>query len=241
MLLAAPPSHILVWFWHLSCSHFLQHSTDWIHTTGPPHTTQKTSPSTPSSCIAAFVCTPIKVSHLVPSSTLVATLLSSKQLAKTVLDTSTSTSSKSINPSIQVHTAFFTQASCAWAATLMLNSSIRALGMLHISTFYKFSKLGIYIGLPNSIPKLYHPFWACIISKVTCIPCHPNVFKENLDPGTLFRIYFSFFNKFSCWNFTSSLTIVDTTTSHIFGYPSISKRLTLQFIKTFIKFSRQHL
>ena len=37
------------------------------------------------------------------------------------------------------------------------------------------SKLGIYKGLPKSTPKLSHPCCACIISKGTHLPRHPNV------------------------------------------------------------------
>ena len=48
------------------------------------------------------------------------------------------------------------------------------------------------------------------------------------------------FKKVSCQKITSSLTIVDATTSHLFGYPKISNRPPLQIIKNFIHFSLNH-
>ena len=44
MFLVDPPYHILAWLWYLSCSHAIQHSTNWIHTTVPPQTAQIPSP-----------------------------------------------------------------------------------------------------------------------------------------------------------------------------------------------------
>ena len=100
----------------------------------------------------------------------------------------------------------------------------------------KMSKLGIYNGLPKSILKLSHPFCACIFYKLPRLPRHPNVSTEHLYVVNRFHIYFSFFNKFSCQNNTSALTIVDATTSHLFAYPTRLNFLPLQHIKTFIRF-----
>ena len=99
------------------------------------------------------------------------------------------------------------------------------------------AKLWIYTGLPKPIPKLSHPCRTCIIAKGPCLPHHPNVSTENIDPGTCFHHDFSYFNKVSCRNFASSLIIVDATTSYLFVYSARSKRLTLQLIKTFIQLS----
>ena len=101
-------------------------------------------------------------------------------------------------------------------------------------------KLGIYTALPNSIPKLSHPYRGCLISKRPCLPHHPNVTTENLYPVTHFHLEFIFFNNISCQNITSDLTIVDSTTSNIFEYPNRSKRLPLQIIEIFVQFSRHH-
>ena len=102
------------------------------------------------------------------------------------------------------------------------------------------SKLGIYTLLPKYTPKLSHPCCSCIIYKGPRFPKHTNVSKENLDPGTRFHIEFSFFKKVSCQNITSALTIVDATTSHLFGYTTISKRTTIQHTMTFIQFYSHH-
>ena len=80
----------------------------------------------------------------------------------------------------------------------------------------KMAKLGIYIGLPKYIPKLSHPFRACITSKGTHLPCHPNVSTKHLDPGTHFHPGFRFFSKVSYQKYTSALTVVDSITSHLF-------------------------
>ena len=102
------------------------------------------------------------------------------------------------------------------------------------------AKLGIYTGLPKSIPKLYHPCCTCIMSKGLRLPFHPNLSTENLDPGTHFHLDLSFFNKVSCQIFNLALIIVDATTSHMFSYPNRSKCLSLILIKTFIQFSLNH-
>ena len=102
------------------------------------------------------------------------------------------------------------------------------------------AKLLIYTGLSKYIPKLSHPCRSCIISKETRLPRHTNVSTENLDPGTRFHIEFSFLKKVSCQNITSALTIVDATTSHLFGYTTISKRTTIQHTMTFIQFYSHH-
>ena len=63
-------------------------------------------------------------------------------------------SSRSINNTLQVHTAFFPQASWSWAATSMLNSSTNTLEILPIGIFYKWPNLGYtqdhQIPSPNS-------------------------------------------------------------------------------------------
>ena len=98
-------------------------------------------------------------------------------------------------------------------------------------------KLGIYIGLPKYTPKLSHSCRKCIISKETRLYRHPNVSTEKLYPGTCFHLEFRFSNKVSCQKITSALTIFDNTTSHLFGYPTRSKRPPIQLINTFIQFS----
>ena len=80
----------------------------------------------------------------------------------------------------------------------------------------KMAKLGVYTWLPKSIHKISHTYHACIISKGTRLPRHTNVSTENLDPGTRFHLEFSFFNKSSFQKFTSTLTIVDATSNHLF-------------------------
>ena len=71
------------------------------------------------------------------------------------------------------------------------------------------AKLGIYTGLPNYIPELSHPCFACIITKGTWIPRDSNSSTKNLDPVNRFHIDFSFFKKVSFQKLTSALTIVD--------------------------------
>ena len=102
------------------------------------------------------------------------------------------------------------------------------------------AKIGIYTVLPKYIPKLYLPCCSCIISKRTRFPHHTNLSTENLDPGTHFHIEFKFFKKVYCQEISSALTIVDTTTSHLFGYNTISKCTTIQHTMTFIQFYRHH-
>ena len=101
-------------------------------------------------------------------------------------------------------------------------------------------KLGIFTVLLKPISKLSHNFCACIIAKIPHLVLHPNVFKENLDPGTRFYSEFRFLKKVSCQKLRSALTIVDAITGHLFGYPTRSKRPPLQFIKTLTKFSLHH-
>ena len=98
-------------------------------------------------------------------------------------------------------------------------------------------KLGIYTVLKKSTPKLSHPCFACVIDKGPRFHRRPNVSIENINTGTHFHLDFIFFNKAYFQEFTSPLTIVDATTSHLFGYTTISKRPPLQLIKTFIQFS----
>ena len=85
------------------------------------------------------------------------------------------------------------------------------------------AKIGIYTGLPKSIPKISHPYHAYIIDKGPYLPLYPKASTESLDPGTCFHLDFSFSNRVSCQNFTSALTIVDDTTTHLFGYTTRSK------------------
>ena len=80
-----------------------------------------------------------------------------------------------------------------------------------------------------------------MIFKGPHFPRHPSVSTEKLDPGTHFHLDSRFFNKVSCQNNTSALNIVDATTIHLFGYPTIWKRPPLQLINNFIQFSRQNL
>ena len=102
------------------------------------------------------------------------------------------------------------------------------------------AKLGICTGLSKSIPKISHHCCTFIIAKGPCLPHHPNVSTENLDPGPCFHLDFSFFKKFSFQNFTSALTIVNATTKHIFGYPARSKHPPIQIIKLLIQFSHHN-
>ena len=101
-------------------------------------------------------------------------------------------------------------------------------------------KPGIYIGHPNYIPKLSHPCISCIIVKGYRLARHPNVSTEKLDPVNCFHIDFSFFKEVSFKNFTSSINIIDATTSHLFGYTTRSKCPPLQIIQTLIYFSCHH-
>ena len=103
--------------------------------------------------------------------------------------------------------------------------------------FLHMAKLEIYIGLLKSTPKLSHPLHAYTIAKGTWFTRHSNASTENLDTGTHFNIDFIFFNMISCQKNISTLTIIDNTTSHLFRYPTRSKRRPLQIIKTFIKLS----
>ena len=107
-------------------------------------------------------------------------------------------------------------------------------GYDYLQSILQMAKLGIYTGLPNSIPNLSHPCRACIISKGPHLPHNSNVFTENLDPGNCFNLDLSIFNKVYCPKVASPLTIVDATTSKLFGYPTISNCPPLQIIKTFI-------
>ena len=88
------------------------------------------------------------------------------------------------------------------------------------------AKLRIYTGLPKPTPKLSHPCLTCIIAKGIQLPRHPNVSTENLDPGTRFHLDFRFFHKVSWQKFTSTLTIVDTTTRHYINLQVVKKDQT---------------
>ena len=132
------------------------------------------------------------------------------------------------------------------ASTMSMSHNINAQfihqNFVHAShhSILQMSKLGIYSLLPNYIPQLYHPCCACIIAKGLQLSSHPNVSTETLDPRTSFHLDFIFFNKIYCQNITSDPTIVDASTSHLFGYPTRSKRPPLQLIKTFIQLYSYH-
>ena len=97
-------------------------------------------------------------------------------------------------------------------------------------------KLGIYTSLPRSIPKTYHPFCACLIYNSPQIIRHPNFSTKQLDPGTHFHLDFDFSNKISFKKITYDLTIADSTTSQVFGYPKRLKHTPPYLIKNFINF-----
>ena len=62
--------------------------------------------------------------------------------------------------------------------SLSLNAQFIHQQFLHASQqrILQMAQLGIYTGLPKSIPKLSHTFRICIISKTPRLPCHPNVY-----------------------------------------------------------------
>ena len=121
----------------------------------------------------------------------------------------------------------------------MINSSTNTLDVNPIILFYRCPNLG-YTHCYQSIPQTIPPLLLLYYLQGARFPQHTNVSTENLDPGTRFHIEFSFFKKVSCQNITSALTIVDATTSHLFGYTTISKRTTIQHTMTFIQFYSHH-
>ena len=90
-------------------------------------------------------------------------------------------------------------------------------------------------------PKLYLqniPYFSCLhFLQGTPLGLSYQCIYIKLDPGTRFHLEFRLFNKVYCIKFALSLTIFDNTTSHIFGYPTISNFPPLQLIKSFIYFS----
>ena len=80
-------------------------------------------------------------------------------------------------------------------------------------------KLGILTGIPNSITKIYHHFYSCVISKGPILPCNLIFYRTSLSRHLLTYLL-QFFNKISCQKITPSLIISDSTTRHLFGYPT---------------------
>ena len=108
-----------------------------------------------------------------------------------------------------------------------------------ISVLSRWKKLG-YTQDCQSLPPKYPTLVATVLFPRDRLDRNTNISTEDLYPGTIFHLDLSFFNKVSCRKFTSSLTIVDAITRHLFVYTTISKSAPLQIIKTFIKFSRHH-
>ena len=94
----------------------------------------------------------------------------------------------------------------------MINLSTNALDVLRVRVFYKWPNLVYtkdYQSIPPDSPTLAAPV---LFPNLTRLARHPNISTENLDPGTCFHLGLFFFNKVSCQNFTSSLTIFDAVT-----------------------------
>ena len=121
----------------------------------------------------------------------------------------------------------------------MLNYFTTSLTMPPINIFSIFPNLGYTQDsqiISPKYPTLVAPVLLTRDPDWLVIPMYP----QKTYPLTRFHIELSFFNKFSCQNIASDLTIVDATTRHLFGYTTISNCPPLQIMKTSIQLSRHH-
>ena len=96
--------------------------------------------------------------------------------------------------------------------------------------------LGIYTGIPKSIPKISLPFL------LLSYPAFPvtQFFHRTTWAGHLLPYGLRFFNKISCKKLTSTLIVAASTTSYLFVNPKISNHPPLHLIKTFNFFNWHH-
>eukprot|EP00978_Attheya_sp_CCMP212_P033185 scaffold132841_cov57-Attheya_sp.AAC.1 len=93
----------------------------------------------------------------------------------------------------------------------------------------------------TDLPKTYQPLRTpcpiCIANKGKRIPRNPTS-DVPLPPGTRLHMDFTFFNVISIRKFNSALTIVDTTSSYPWGFPTRSKRPPISTFRWFISVLR---
>ena len=175
--LVDPPSRLPAWACSLSSSRVPTHSTPWLQPTGPPYIAQ--TPSSPyfSRCIVDLLVPPMRPSHHAPYATPKAALSLWIPLTKKLDYAYLHLFNKD-----QSHPNFTHRLILTGINSMSHNLYAQFIHQRFVHTSHQsilqMDKLGIYTGLPNSIPKLSYPCRAYIIAKVPRLPLTP-MFPHN--------------------------------------------------------------
>ena len=121
----------------------------------------------------------------------------------------------------------------------MPNPSTSALGSLLIIISNIWPNWRYTLVFPSLSPK-YSTLVVSVLSPREPAFSVTQFFTEHRKPGTCFHLVLSFYNNISCQKIISSITIHESTTSHLFVCPKISKSTPIQLIHKFIKLSWHH-
>ena len=86
-------------------------------------------------------------------------------------------------------------------------------------------------GIPENLPELEEPCPICLLTKSTKTSRGPTTDVSKISTGFMLQMDFAFFNVESIRGFTSTFVAICSATSYPFGFPSRSKRPTLDVLK----------